>query len=162
MAGISHLAVGLAAKPLAPKVPVWTLLVASEVVDILWTGLAMSGVENFGNSPISHSLVTALALSALGGIVLGRVFRSARSGAVIAAVIFSHWVIDLITHPMFGGQPDMSLLFEGSPKLGMGLYTALPMGAVTALEIGTFLLGLAVFWANNRKMRSSKTASQQA
>ena len=162
MAGISHLAVGLAAKPLAPKVPVWTLLVASEAVDILWTGLAVSGAENFGNSPISHSLVTALALSALGGILLGRVFHSARSGAVIAAVIFSHWIIDLITHPMFGGQPDMSLIFEGSPKLGMGLYTALPMAAVTAIEIGAFLLGLVVFRANSRKTRCSGTASQQA
>lgn len=161
MAGISHLAVGLAAKPLAPKVPTWTLLVASEAIDILWAGLAVSGVENLGNSPWSHSLVTSMALSALGGGVLGRIFRSARSGAVIAAVIFSHWVIDLITHPMFGGQSDISLFFE-SPKFGMGLYTTLPMGAVTAIEIGTFLLGLAIFWASQRKTLSSKTASQQA
>ncbi len=84
---------------------------------------------------------------------MGRVYRSVRSGAVIAAVIFSHWVIDLITHPMFGGQPDMSLLFEGSPKLGMGLYTALPMGAVTAIEIGSVLLGLVVLLTNKRKSK---------
>lgn len=162
MAGISHLAVGLAAKPLAPKVPAWTLFVASEAIDILWVGLAVSGIENLGNSPRSHSLVTALALSALGGGVLGRIYHSARSGAVIAALIFSHWVIDLITHPMFGGQPDMSLFFEGSPKFGMGLYTALPMAAVTAIEIGALLLGLALFWANKRKLRPSETISQQA
>lgn len=153
MAGISHLAVGLAAKPLAPKVPLWTLLVASEAVDILWGGLAAARVETLGNSPWSHSLVTAVALSILGGTILGRVYRSVRSGAVIAAVIFSHWVIDLITHPMFGGQPDMSLLFEGSPKLGMGLYTALPMGAVTAIEIGSVLLGLVVLLTNKRKSK---------
>lgn len=161
MAGISHLAVGLAAKPLASKVPLWTLLVASEAVDILWAGLAVTGIEDFGHSPWSHSLVTAVALSALGGTILGRVFHSARSGAVIAAVIFSHWIIDLITHPMFGGQPDMPLFFEGSPMLGMGLYTALPIIAVTAIEIAAVLLGLAVFWANKRKSKRGGINTQQ-
>ena len=162
MAGISHLAVGLAAKPLAPKVPLWTLLVASEAIDILWGVLAAARIETLGNSPWSHSLITAVALSSLGGTILGKVYRSARSGVVIAAVIFSHWVIDLITHPMFGGQQDMTLFFEGSPKLGMGLYTTLPMGAVTAIEIGAVSLGLAVLLSNKRKSKQSGKATRPA
>jgi hypothetical protein len=35
---------------------------------------------------------------------------------VIGLIIFSHWVLDFITHPMFGGPPDLPLLFDGSPN----------------------------------------------
>ncbi len=43
-----HLAIGLAEKSIAPKAPLWSLLIASEVIDALCLGLIAEGVENQG------------------------------------------------------------------------------------------------------------------
>lgn len=45
MAGIGHIGVGLAVKPLAPKVPLGVLLVATEVLDILWAIFYLTGID---------------------------------------------------------------------------------------------------------------------
>jgi hypothetical protein len=67
---------------------------------------------------------------------------STRVAVLIGAVVFSHWVLDLIVH-----RPDLQL-FPGGPKLGLGLWD-LPVPE-QALEIG--LLAVAgVFWSASRK-----------
>jgi hypothetical protein len=45
MSGIGHLAIGLAAKPAAPQVPVWALLVASEANEMMCFWFTAIGVE---------------------------------------------------------------------------------------------------------------------
>jgi hypothetical protein len=47
-----HLAIGLATKPTAAKVPVWVLLLASELLDLLSFGFQAMGIEDFG---VSHT-----------------------------------------------------------------------------------------------------------
>ncbi len=62
------------------------------------------------------------------------VSRDWRTAGVIALVVFSHWVLDFISHPMgFGKQvpPDMPLLFAGSPVVGLGLYNSVGAAIVT-------------------------------
>ena len=36
MAGLGHLGFGFAAKPVARKVPLWVLLISTELLDLLW------------------------------------------------------------------------------------------------------------------------------
>lgn len=45
-----HLAIAFAAKPIAPKAPLWILLVATEVLDLLSYGFHALGIEDFGVS----------------------------------------------------------------------------------------------------------------
>ena len=45
MGPIGHCAVGLAAKPVASKVPLWVLLLATMILDVLATGLVWAGIE---------------------------------------------------------------------------------------------------------------------
>jgi hypothetical protein len=145
MAGIAHLGVGLAAKQFAPKAQLGVLLVASEVIDLLWGVFALTGVENMKYSPWSHGLFMSVIWSLLAGLLAARFYRDNRTGVVIGLVVFSHWVIDFITHPMFGGPPDLFLLFAGSPKVGLGLYSSIAPGLVVALEIGLVLVGLIIY-----------------
>jgi hypothetical protein len=44
-----HIALGVAARPLGPRIPLWALLVAPMVIDFLFNVLVLVGVE--GESP---------------------------------------------------------------------------------------------------------------
>jgi hypothetical protein len=145
MAGIEHIGVGLAAKKLAPQAPLWTLVVASEAIDLLWGIFALTRVENFQESPWSHGLFMSAVWSILAGTLATRILRNSRAGIVMGLVVFSHWVLDFITHPMFGGPLDLPLLFNGSPKVGLGLYSSIAPGFTVVFEFVLVLLGLGIY-----------------
>lgn len=153
MAGIAHLGVGLAAKKVAPRAHLGVLLLASEALDLLWGVFALAGIDKMGSSPWSHGLLMSVVWSLMAaGIAWWMCHRSLRTSLVIGLVVFSHWVIDLITHPMFGGPPDLPLLFDGSPKVGLGLYSSIAPGFWLVIELGLLLLGLAIYlWSHRRR-----------
>lgn len=161
MAAIAHLGIGFAAKPLAPKVPLWVLLIASEFLDILWLGFYVTGIDRNVSmeraSPWSHGLFMSLVWSVIAAAIAGLVYRDFRSSAVIGILVLSHWLLDLITHPMgaiFGGRvlsPDLPLFFSGSPRVGFGLYNHSYLLAAIS-DVAIFLIGFAIF-RNYRKGR---------
>ena len=96
----------------APKVPLGVLLAATEVIDILWGVFYFTGIERnatFGSaSPLSHGLFMSVIWSVAAALLGIFIYRDRRSGIIIGLLVFSHWVVDLITHPMgaiFGGKP---------------------------------------------------------
>jgi membrane-bound metal-dependent hydrolase YbcI (DUF457 family) len=72
--------------------------------------------------PYTHSLLSALVWAAV-AYILFWVFpgkekiNKNRVALVIALAVFSHWVLDLLVH-----TPDLPLLGDSSPKLGLGLW----------------------------------------
>jgi ABC-type Fe3+ transport system permease subunit len=44
--------------------------------------------------------------------------------------------------------PDLPLLFEGSPKVGLGLYNSVPVALIT--EFGLFIAGIAIYLSTTR------------
>ena len=161
-----HLAIGLAAKPAAPKAPLWVLLVASELLDLLTYGFAAIGLEDFGASrtdlqrglqvlvpasiPWSHGLFMSLVWSVAAAAIVYLFCRDRRSSAVVALVVFSHWVLDFIVHP-----GELPLLFHGSPMVGLGLWTS-SIGLILSgiLEIALLAGGTAIYLVS-RKRKSS-------
>jgi membrane-bound metal-dependent hydrolase YbcI (DUF457 family) len=128
-----HFGLAAAVKARQPRVPTWSLMLASQWLDVLFVPLLVARVE--GLSPVpglkegygrviihadyTHSLLGALVLSALLGLVLG-VRWGRQSGLVLAAVSFSHWVLDLLTH-----RQDLAILPGNAghlPRLGFGLW----------------------------------------
>lgn len=164
MAALGHLAFGFAAKPLAPKVPIGVLLVATEALDILWVGFSITGVDPSvnGSSPLSHGLFMSAVWSVIAALLIGFIYRDRRSGMIVGLLVFSHWVVDLITHPMgaiFGGiplPPDLPLFFNGSPQVGFGLYNH-SFAVAMATDVGMLILGVAIYVTNiAKKRRASK------
>jgi hypothetical protein len=162
MGPIGHFAVGLAAKPTAPKVPLIVLLLASWTLDVLAIALGSAGIERGGNdgNPWSHGLFMAVVWSVVAALMAARIYRDQCAGMVVGLVVFSHWVLDFISHPIpfpsFSwrtwqwsyGHPlpsDLPLLFSRSPKVGLGLYNSISALEATALELGMFILGTAVY-----------------
>lgn len=154
---VGHFAASVAAKAARPALPFWACVGAAQLLDIGWGSLVIAGVEKLRFDPAlpgspldlyfmpyTHSLPMAALWSLLAGWLAVRLWghREAAAGWWIAAVVFSHWLADLLVH-----RPDLPLgLYE--PKLGLSLWN-LPLLEMI-VEIG--LLGLAMcIWIAGRK-----------
>jgi membrane-bound metal-dependent hydrolase YbcI (DUF457 family) len=122
-----HFGLAAGAEAAEPRAPLWSLMLATMWLDVVFTPLYLAGVETietppgggYGSSTIhadyTHSLVGALVLSAIFGAVAVRPWGR-RAGVVLAAVAFSHWVLDLLVH-----RADLPILpgnAGGLPLLG--------------------------------------------
>jgi hypothetical protein len=136
--------------------PLWALMLACQWLDVVFVPLMASGIEYirpvagsqpgaYGESIIyadyTHSLVGALGLSVLfGGVALfvwGR-----RSAVVLGAVVFSHWLLDLVCHR--GDLPILPGNARHLPRLGLGLWRV--PAAAMALELLLVVVGTGLYW----------------
>jgi membrane-bound metal-dependent hydrolase YbcI (DUF457 family) len=165
MSGIGHLAVGFAAKPLAPKTPLWVLLAASEVNELLYFIFTVSGVEekvvttmDFQQgihyltdsvNPWSHGLLMSVVWSGLAVLAGYLIYHERSPACVIGAVVFSHWLLDFLMHS------NLPLLFNGSPLVGLGLEnTGAGFIFMTALDLVLSGVGIAIY-LRYRKRRAT-------
>jgi hypothetical protein len=175
--GLGHCAVGLAAKRAAPQVPLGILILATLLLDILAISFGFAGIESIqAGSPWSHGLFMSVVWSVAFALLGARTYRNCRAGVVIGLLIFSHWVLDFISHPIpfasFSwrswqwsyGHPlpsDLPLLFGGSPKVGLGLYNTISAAQATVLELGMILAGAAIYAAYVVKSRKDRRVQTQ-
>jgi len=154
---IGHFAVGFASKRAAPRASLGVLVAAPLLADLLWPIFLVAGVESvrieptsnpflrldLHDFPWSHSLVTSLAWSAIVALAFWAATRYARGAFVLAIGVFSHWVLDFVTH-----RPDLPL-YPGSPKsVGLGLWNS--PTATIAVETTMFVLGVAIYGRTTR------------
>jgi hypothetical protein len=81
-----HFAIALAAKPAAPKAPLWLLLVATEVLDFLAFGFMAIGIEHGAPNPAlawSHGLFMSVVWSAVAGMITFLFSRDRRISIVL-------------------------------------------------------------------------------
>jgi hypothetical protein len=168
MAGLAHVGVGLAAKRFAPNVPLGVLLVGAYAIDIVWGVCVVAGVEHFSGSgeattsPWSHGLLMAVVWSGLAAVIAQRCCRNRRTSVIIGLLVFSHWVVDFISHPMtavFPGNTGLPLLFEGSPTVGLGVWST-QLG-VSVGEYGTLLAGLVIYILTRAQLQKGKKLHAQ-
>ncbi|MBN1579473.1 MAG: hypothetical protein JXA89_02130 [Anaerolineae bacterium] len=129
---IGHFAVGLTAKPAAPKVSLGISLVATQVLDILYAILLLVGVNQADAAgPWDHGLVMSLVWSAVTCAISFLFYRDIRSSIVVGLLVLSHWVCDFISW-----DHALPLAFGNSPRVGLGLYNSIPV--MLALDFGLF------------------------
>jgi hypothetical protein len=161
--GPAHLAIGLSAKPAAPKVSLLVLLVASEALDLLSflfiplgledAGISQTGINQGvqvlvpGSIPWSHGLFMVVVWSLLFSAVAFLFYKDRRISIIIGLVVFSHWLLGFFVHP-----PDLPLLFEGSPTVGLGLWTSGP-GLIFSILLEILLLtgGITIYFLARRR-----------
>jgi hypothetical protein len=148
---VGHFAVALAAKKATPRVSLPLLFAAVSFLDILWPLFIVLGIEHaritpgftaaspldLYDFPISHSLLTSL----LWSVLLGAPFffwRRVREGLVVAGCVFSHYVLDFVTH-----KPDLPLVPGGQARLGLGLWDHLVPAVV--IEGAMFAAGIVIY-----------------
>ena len=154
---IGHFGAGFGAKAIAPKVSLGSLFLAAQFVDLLWPTLLLLGLERvqivpgatrvtplvFEHYPISHSLLAVVAWAAVvgGGYQLLR--RDRKGALVMAALVVSHWLLDLLVH-----QPDLPLVPGGSLVLGLNAWSSLPL--TLALVLPLFAAGVWLYLRSTR------------
>ncbi|MDX5767650.1 permease [Bacillus cereus group sp. BfR-BA-02675] len=126
-----HFGLAAVVKAKSPKLPIWALMVSTQLLDVIFLPLYILGVEtiepinrnSYGEAIIhadyTHSLIGALFIAFVAGIV-GKRFWGKRSGFVVGAAAFSHWILDLLVH-----RADLPLLpgnYGDLPMLGFGLW----------------------------------------
>lgn len=151
---IGHFAMGFGAKKFAPQISLGILFLACQLADLIWPNLVLLGIEtlsispgitvmtplDFSSYPYSHSLIALLVWAAAFSLLYMAISRSgARAAIVIAALVFSHWVLDVLTH-----RPDMPISFSDA-KIGLGLWNY-PM---LAIPVELLLFGTGV-WLYSR------------
>jgi hypothetical protein len=160
---VGHYGVSFVGKRLAPTVSLATLFIAVQLLDVAWSLLVLLGIEkvrivpgitatnplDLYYMPYTHSLIAALGWSAATFLIYSRFapMATVRSSLVVAAAVFSHWVLDFLVH-----RPDLPL-FGNSAKVGLGLwnYRALAFG----LEIAVLFGGLALYFGLGVKRRGA-------
>ena len=154
---IGHYAVALGAKRAAPQVSLGTLVLATQLIDLLWPVFLLLGLEHvridpgntlmtpldFYDYPITHSALGALFWAgAIGGGYLA-VRRSLRGAALVALVSFSHWLLDFVSH-----RPDLPLLPGSRERYGLGLWNSLAGSLL--VEVGLFAAGIWLYARSTR------------
>jgi hypothetical protein len=151
-----HFGVGLASKRAAPAVSLATLLLAAQWLDVLWPLFLIAGIEHvrivpgitrmspfdFYDYPVSHSGLAALGWGLGFALVHFAFRRSARASVLLGAVVFSHWVLDFITH-----RPDLPL-WPGGPLVGLGLWNT--PAAEWPIEAAIYFGGAALYLTGTR------------
>jgi membrane-bound metal-dependent hydrolase YbcI (DUF457 family) len=142
-------------------VPLWSLMLATAWLDVIFVPLYAGGIETIDPMPgttdgygagiihadYTHSLLGAAVLSAVyGALFYPRWGR--RAGIVLALVAFSHWVLDLIVH--HGDMPILPGNAGGLPLLGFGLWSEPLLAA--ALELILVVGGAALYWRAAREV----------
>jgi hypothetical protein len=163
-----HFGLAAAVKAGRPAIPVWTLMLATAWLDVVFVPLYLSGVETidgegYGGGVIhadyTHSLVGALVLAALfGAVATYRLGREA--GLVLGGVVFSHWLLDLVVH-----RADLPILPGNAgdlPTFGFGLWR---LPAVSAgVELLMLAIGIGLYWraAAKRDPKRARTLGLSA
>jgi hypothetical protein len=145
---IGHYGVSFDAKPTGTRVPLWVWFIAVQWLDVIWSVLVLLGIEKLrivpgftqANAldlyymPYTHGLPGSIVLSLIFGGVVALFTPGNRrtTGLLVAAALFSHWILDLIVH-----RPDLPL-YDNKAKVDFGLWQHVAL----SLPLELILLGL--------------------
>ena len=137
MFAVDHAATALLIKRRFPSVSLTPLLLSVQAMELAWVGLNYLGIErttteasvrsvadiHLAYMPFSHSVATAAGGALLAWLLVEKGLGRPAIGRAIGIGIFSHLVLDVLTHAQ-----DI-VLWPGStlPALGLGLYDRAPM-----------------------------------
>ena len=161
---IGHYGVSLAARRYNSRLSLPVLFVAVQFLDVLFSLFVLAGIEKMRIvhgftafnpydlffMPYSHSLLGALLWSAVFAVGFLLVVARGRASsplftlAVLAAAVFSHFVLDVPVH-----TPDLPLgPGAGSPKIGLGLWNH--RAATIAAELAVLFAGGLIYLRGTR------------
>lgn len=152
---IGHFGVGFAAKRVAPRTSLTTLLAAAIFLDVLWPLTAWLGLQKahigpggaavtqLDLSPCFHSLFMGLVWAAVLALAYRLRTRYTAGAVAVGLAASSHWLLDFVSH-----DPNLSLAPWLGIRVGLGLCDT-PV-ASASIEGGLFIAGLVLYLFTTR------------
>jgi hypothetical protein len=157
---IGHYGIAFALKKYVPKTSLAILFIGTQLVDIMFFLFVLLGIEHLRiipgfteaspfdlyDYPLTHSLLGALAWT-IGVYLIVRFIplRSSidtsyrqRAALVLCALVFSHFLLDIIVH-----TPDLLLVPGFDLAIGLGLWNSII--ATIAVELAVLLTGCLIY-----------------
>jgi hypothetical protein len=139
MFAVDHAATALLVKRRYPSAPLAPILISVQAMELAWVGFNYLGIErtttaatvrsvadiHLAYMPYSHSVGTAIGAASLAWLIIERGFGRAALGRAVGLGMVSHLILDLATH----GHDIVLWPGWSTPKLGLGLYEAVPFAA---------------------------------
>jgi membrane-bound metal-dependent hydrolase YbcI (DUF457 family) len=152
MFAVDHAATALLIKRRYPSVSLTPMLLSVQAMELAWVAFNYLGVErttteaqvrsvadiHLAYMPFSHSVATATGGALLAWLFVEKGLGRPLLGRAIGIGIFSHLLLDLVTHAR-----DIALWPGSTFALGLGLYDRAPMwGFVLEMVYGVFCWGV--------------------
>lgn len=167
---IAHASIAIIGKSMSKKYPLWLLLIATQVLDLMTFIFQFIGLEyqaktniDFVNGwtylkpahiPWSHGLFMCTVYSIVMVLVVFLFYRSIRVSLASGFMVMSHWVLDFIVYD------NMPLFFKDTPTVGLGLVKS-PIGIKIAIAIDVIgliivlIYGIKLFLQKKRAKKST-------
>ncbi len=150
---IGHYALGLGSKKFSHAPSLAMMFIAVQMLDLLWPIFTLIGIEsftiepgitiltplNFISYPWSHSLLMSIVWGAVLGGIYFSITKRRQGSLLLAALVISHWILDLITH-----RPDLQLSPFSEMRVGFGLWNYPVLEPV--IEFGMFFAGAIIYY----------------
>lgn len=151
-----HIGVALAIGRVERRVNVGVFFAAALLLDLLLWLFILLGLESVSIPPdfettrqvefvfpYSHGLLSAAIWSIAAGVLGFWVYprpqqQRWRIGGLVAAAVFSHWLLDALVH-----KPELPLVGSASRLVGLGLWDAMPIAL--AVEAAIVVVGVYLF-----------------
>lgn len=159
-----HFGLAAAAKAKAPRLPLWALMLSTQLLDVVFVPFLLTGKEtiepisgetgygaNMIHADYTHSLIGALFIAMIAGWGAWRLWGR-RGGVIIGSVVFSHWFLDLLVH-----RSDLPILpgnFGNLPMLGFGLWQY-PVISIT-LECILLISGIILYYRSFSRLNENR------
>ncbi|MBC8192546.1 MAG: hypothetical protein ISR87_07045 [Candidatus Marinimicrobia bacterium] len=162
MPAMAHIGVGLAAKRVAPKINVGWLILAAELIEVIFIVLWALGIETIPTddigsySPYSHSLVMGVFWSVLAGCFVFWISKNQRTALIVGFLAVSHTLLDIIASPktaFYAADTGMPIFFDSSQTIGLGLWRYETVAYIG--EYGFVVLGLLIYLNERRKLKQT-------
>ena len=160
MPAIAHVGVGFAAKKIAPDISVIFLIIAAELIEIVFFVFVAAGVETMPLpdkspfSPYSHSVFMGIIWSLAAALVTFLISKNKKVSIIIGLLVLSHTIMDIIASPKLAFYPTdtkMPVFFDNSLSIGLGLWKNKAV-ALTG-EFGILIAGFIIYILTIRKAR---------
>lgn len=160
---LAHASIGLMVKPLAPKTPLWVLLAATQVPDLLSFTFMAAGIEHTAATrmdfvhglqylgppfiPWSHGLVMSIVWAVMAATAAFLYWQNRKTSLIIALMVMSHWALDWVVYRY------VPVFFDNSQVIGLALITS-PPGLIAGiiLEIGLIAGGITAYLVTRKQL----------
>ena len=163
---IGHFGAGFAGKKFDNTASLGTYFMAAQWIDLIRPILLLLGIEkaeikpgvtavtplDFTYYPFTHSLIGTIVWALLFGAVAWFFITKTKTALILALIVLSHWLLDLLVH-----VPDLPIIPGLSLKVGFGLWNS--FAATIILEGLFFVVGVYLYYKSTKAKNKIGTYS---